>query len=142
MVPPPTTWISAFRLSDAAIHAFAAAMQGVVLEGVGEEPPYPSPDTPVGRVVDIFLLHLSFTCGVEGDGDLDSICKDVARSKVSTEGLSTLNQYLLQRIPYFQGFFGGRVHFSTSIPLLPLKKRLYDEPLLVPRMRGVGGSPH
>ena len=71
-------------LSDAAIHAFTDAMQKVVAAGMVVGIPYPSQAAPVGRVTTIALLHLRFSCGVAGDGDLPPVWEAVDRGKGST----------------------------------------------------------
>ena len=42
----------------------------------------------------------------------------MARAKGHMEGLATFNQTLLIPPPSFHRVFGGRAHFSTSLPLL------------------------
>ena len=84
---------------DATVRAFADVMKGVVTTGVGSYLPYPSSATPAGIVMDVFLLHLQFACGVVGDGDMSSIWEDVARPKGRKEGNSTLNKALMQGLP-------------------------------------------
>ena len=68
-------------LSDDTVHAFAAALQGMVTAGVGEALPYPSPSAPSGRVAKILLFHLCFACRVAGDLDFPPIWEKVARTK-------------------------------------------------------------
>ena len=52
------------------------------------------------------------------DADLPSIWEEEARAKGRMEGLATLNQTLLRGIPSCRRVFGGRAHFSISLPLL------------------------
>ena len=73
MVPPPEIGLAELGLSDATLHAFAAALQRVVTVGVGAPFPSPSPEASTGKVLTIPLLHLCFICGVAGDGDLPPI---------------------------------------------------------------------
>ena len=73
MVPFPATGLAALVLSDSALHAFTVDLQGVVEAGVSTAVPSPSPYTPAGKVVTLFLLHLHFACRVAVDGDLTPI---------------------------------------------------------------------
>ena len=45
--------------------------------------------------------------------------------KGTMEGLTTLNQTLLRGLPSYCKVFGGRAHFSTSLPLLDFIKNVY-----------------
>ena len=73
MRPPPATGLAALGLSGSAIHAFAAALQGVVTTGVSAAVPSPSLSSPTGKVVTFSLLHLRFVFGVSVDGGLPPI---------------------------------------------------------------------
>ena len=73
MGPPPETGLATLGLSDAAIHAIAASLQGVVAVGVGAALTSPSPEAPTGKVVTLSLLHICFVCGVSVDGYLPPI---------------------------------------------------------------------
>ena len=48
----------------------------------------------------------------------------VALGKGNIEGLATLNQALMRGLPSFWRVFGGRAHFSASLPLLALVKKI------------------
>ena len=53
--------------------------------------------------------------------------------KGCTKGLDNLNHTLLRRIPSFRRVFGGRAHFSASLPLLAsIKNLLLLKPSLDP----------
>ena len=105
-------------ISDTTVRTITSALQGVVAARVGADLPSPSPSASSGRVADLSLLHLRFACGVAGDLDLSPIWEEVARAKGRMEGLATFNQTLLRGIPCCRRVFGGRAHFSASIPLL------------------------
>ena len=56
-----------------------------------------------------------------------------------TEGLATLNQALMRGLPSCRRVFGGRVHFSASLPLLALVKNIsLMNPFLDPVCAGGG----
>ena len=82
--------MAALGISDAADHAFAAALQGVVAAVLGAALPFTSPATPSGRVEVLLLLHLRSACGVAGDADLPTIWEELARVKGRMEGPTTL----------------------------------------------------
>ena len=57
------------------------------------------------------------------------------------EGLSTLNQALMRGLSPCCRIFGGRAHFSASLPLLAFVKNLsLLNPSLDPTCTGGGGS--
>ena len=58
IVPPPATGLGALGLLDATIHAFAAALQEVVLLVVVAALPCPSPSAPEFKVAIVLILHL------------------------------------------------------------------------------------
>ena len=60
------------------------------------------------------------------------------------EGLATLNQDLMQVLPSCCRVFGGRSHFSASLPLLVFVKNvsLLNPPLYPPLFWGGGGGSH
>ena len=118
------TGIAALGLSDATLQAFAAAMQSVVTAGVVAALPSPSPAAPGSKVARLSLLHLRFACGVAGDDDLPPLWEAVALGRGKTEGLATLNQALMRGLPSCRRVFGGRAHFSASLPLLALVKNV------------------
>ena len=117
--PPPATWTGIMSLSDADIHDFTSALQGVVMEWVEAALPSSSLAAPVGRVVTLLILHLRFACGVAGDGDMPPIWEAVDRRKCSTEGLATLNQTFMRGLRYCCRVFQGREHLSTPHPPPP-----------------------
>ena len=94
-------------LPDAAVHAFADALQGVVVAVVVSSIPSPSLAALAGRVATLSLLYLRFACGVSVDGDLPPIWEVVARLKGRVEGLATLNQTLMRGLPSCCRLFGG-----------------------------------
>ena len=71
----------------------------------------------------LLLLHLCFACGVAGDRYLPTIWEAVVWRKVSTEGLTTLNQNPLRGVPSYYRDFWVRAHFSASLTLLELVKK-------------------
>ena len=89
--PSPSTVLAALGLSDSALHALSAALQGMVSDGVSAS--VPSPDTPAqtGKVTTLSLLRLRFAYRVAADWDLPRIWEAVAQEKWRMEGLSTLN---------------------------------------------------
>ena len=86
--------------------------------------PSPAPSDPTGKVATLSLLHLRFACGVAVDVDLPPIWEEVARVRVKMEGLATLNQALMRGLPSCLQVFGGRAHFSASLPLLVFVKNV------------------
>ena len=72
----------------------------------------------------LLLLHLLFTCGVAGYAGILPIWEEVSRVRGRTEGLSTLNQTILRVIPSCWRVFGGRAHFSASLPLFAFVKNM------------------
>ena len=123
-------------LSDATLQAFVAALQ-VVVSAV----PSPLPAAPGVKVACLSLFHLRFACGVAGDNDLPPLWEAVALRRGKTEGLATLNQALMRGLPSFPRVFGGRAHFSASLPLLALVKNVsLLHPSLDPACTGGGGS--
>ena len=140
MQPPPATGLAALGLSESALHAFAAALQGVVVAGVSVAVISPSPSAPTGKVVTLSLLHLRFACRVAVDGDLPPIWEVVTQGKGRMEGLATLNQTLMRGLPSYSRVFGGRNHFSASLPLLAFVKSVsLMKPSLDPEFTGGGG---
>ena len=76
------------------------------------------------------------------DGDLPSIWEAVAQGKGRIEGPATLNQALMRVLPSCCRFFGGRDHFSGSLPLLVFVKNLsLLNPSLDPEYTGGGFTP-
>ena len=139
--PPPATGLAALGLSDSSLHAFLAALQGVVAAGVSAALPYPVTSIPMGKFATLSLLHLRFACGVEVDGDLPPIWETVAQGKERMEGLATLNQDLMRCLSSCSRVFGGRAHFSASLPLLEFVKNVsLLNPSLDPACTGGGGS--
>ena len=61
---PPATGIVDLGLSNSALHAFEAYLQGVATAGVSAELPSPAPSVLTGKVAKLSLLHLRFACGV------------------------------------------------------------------------------
>ena len=119
---------------------FSHAAEGGSGRG-GLSPPFPytSPTTPAGRVVALLLRRLHFMCRVVGVGNWLPY-GGLAREKLITEGMNSLNQTLLQWIPYFWWVFGGRVHLSPSLPLLVFVNNFYlMNPFLDPECVGGGG---
>ena len=66
--PPPATGLAALVLSESALHAFAAALRGMVAAGVSVALPSPASSGLTGKVAILSLLHLRFACGVALDG--------------------------------------------------------------------------
>ena len=95
-MPPPVTGLAALGMSDSALRAFAAALQGVVEAGVSAEVASPALSSPMGRFTKLSLLHLRFACRVAMDGDLPPIWEAVAQGKGRMEGIATLNQALMR----------------------------------------------
>ena len=54
----------------------------------------------------------------QGGEGVATIWEEVSRTKVRTEGMATLNHALLVGVPLCWRVFGGRAHFSSSLPLL------------------------
>ena len=78
MIPPPDTGLVDLGLSDSSLHAFSAALHGVVAAGVSAAVPSPSPSAPTGKFAKLSLLHFQFACRVAVDGDLPPIWEEVA----------------------------------------------------------------
>ena len=91
--------LAALGLSNSALHAFAAALQGVVAAGVSMLVPFPSLSAPTGEVATLSLLYLCFACGVAVEGDLPPNWGAVTQGKGQMGGLSTLNQALVRGLP-------------------------------------------
>ena len=68
------------------------------------------------------LLHLRFVCGVAADVDLPPIWEPVARGRGKMDRLATLNQALMRGLSSCRQIFGGRAHFSASLPLFAFFK--------------------
>ena len=119
---PPATSLADLGLSYSALHAFAAALQGVVVAGVRAAVSSPAPSSPMGKVATLYLIHLRFTCRVAVDGDLPPILEAVSWGKGRMKGLSNQNQALMRGLPSCRRVFGGRAHFSASLPLLTFVK--------------------
>ena len=144
MVPPPTIDLAALILSDTAIHAFTAALQGVLAAGVGAAFPSHYPEAPTRKVATLSLLYLRFVCGVTEYGDLPPIWEALARGIRRTEGMSNLNQALMWVLSSCCWVFEGRAHFSAYSPLLAFTKNIS---LLNPSLEtvctgGEGGGIH
>ena len=122
--PPPATGMGNLVLSDATIHTFSAALQRFMTEEVLVALTPPSPSAPAGKFTTLLLLNLCFMYGVAGDGCLPLIWGAVARVRVRTEGITTLNQNLMRGFPSCYRLFGGIAHFSASLPLLVLLKNV------------------
>ena len=136
-VQPPL----ATGLSKSALHAFAVALQSVVAAGVSAAFPSPAFSVPMGKVVTLSLLNLRFACRVEVDGDLPPIWKEVARRKGMMERLATLNQVVMWGMPSCCWVFGGRDHFSASLPPIAFLENMSLLNLsLDPACTGGGGS--
>ena len=139
MRPPLAKGLASLGLSDCAPHAVTAALQGVVETGVSAEGTSPALSTPTGKVSTLSLLHPRFTCWASVDGDLPTICEAFARGKGRMEGIATLNQALMRDLPSCSRVFGGRAHFSASLPLLALKQNVsLLNPSLDPACTGGG----
>ena len=98
MRPPPDTGLAALGLSDYALHAFAAALKGVLGAGVSVAVTSPSLSALTGKVATLPLLHLCFTCGVAVDGYLPPIWEEVDQGKGMMEGPATLHQALMRSL--------------------------------------------
>ena len=59
-----------------------------------------------------------------GDIYLPPIWEAVAQGRGKTEGLAPLKQAQMRGLLYFRRLFGGRAHFSASLPLLSLVKNI------------------
>ena len=71
--------------------------------------------------------------------DLPPIWEEVACVKGRMEGLDTPNQTLLRGISSYQRVFGGRAHFSASLPFLAFVKNVsLLNPSLDPACAGGG----
>ena len=120
MSPPPATGLAALSISDSALHAFPAALQGMLAAGVSAAVPSPYLSNPTGKVATLSLLHLHLTCRVIVYGDLPPIWEVVTRGKGRMEGISTLNQALMRGLTSCCQIFGARDHFSSLPPCLRL----------------------
>ena len=115
------------------------AMHGVVAAGFIAALPSPVPSGLTGKVATLSLLHLRFACGVAADVDLPPIWESVAQGRGNMDGLATLNQALMRGLPSCRRIFGGRAHFSASLPLLVLVKNvILLNPSLGPACTGGG----
>ena len=94
--PPPSKVLAALGLSDSALHALSAALQGMVSDGVSASVPSPDPPAPTGKVATLYLLRLRFAYRVAADWELPRIWDAVSQEKGRMEGLSTLNQALMR----------------------------------------------
>ena len=61
--PAPSTGLAALGPTESAVHAIAAALQGVVANGVAMALPSPAPAGPTGKVATLSLLHLRLCAG-------------------------------------------------------------------------------
>ena len=111
-------------LSNAVLHAFAAALQGVVAVVVLAALPSPSPTAPAERVLPFLLLHLRFDFLLKVDEYLPPIYEAVARIKFRTEVLANLNQTLMRGRLSCCRVFRGRAYFRSPLPLLALGKNM------------------
>ena len=103
--------------------------------------PSPSLYAPTGKLVTLSLLHLHFLYGVAGDGYLPPILEAVARGRGRMEGLATFNQALMRVLTSCCRVFGGKDHFSTSLPRLTLLQNVsLPNPSLHPACNGGEGS--
>ena len=117
-------------------------MQGVAAAGVTAALPSPVLSGPTGKVATLSLLHLRFVCGVAADVDLTPIWESVARGRGNTDGPATLNQALMRGLSSCRRIFGGRAHFSPSLPLLAFVKNVsLLNPSLDPAYTGGGFTP-
>ena len=116
MRPPSATGLADLGLSDSALHAFAAALKGVVEAGVSATVPSPAPSAPTGKVATLSLLYIRFTCGVAVDGGLPCIWEVVAWGKGWIEGIATLNQFLMRGLPYFSRSSEGGLILAPPYP--------------------------
>ena len=144
MVLPPVTELLALGLYNYAIHTFVEFLKEVVVALVGALLPSPSPEAPTGKVVTRYLLHFCFLCGVAVDGYLPPIWEAVVRGRGRVEGLATMNQALMHDLPSYRRVFGGRTHFSASLPLIAFETNVillnpYLDPVCTRKGRG-GGS--
>ena len=57
-------------------------------------------------------------------GGLATIWEEVSRTNGRAEGMANLNYALMMGVPLCWRFFGGRVHFSYSLPLLSFVKNM------------------
>ena len=114
------TSLSSIGLLGEIIQEFAAAMQGVVAAGVVSALPSPSQSTPMVKVSCYISASpiLCVRCG--GRNKLPTIWDAMTQGKGKTEGLATLKQALMRDLTSFRKVFGGREHFSASLPLLYL----------------------
>ena len=139
MQPPLATGLADLGLSDSALHAFTAALQGVVVDGVSAAVPFPAPSAP--KFATLSLLHLRFACRVAVDGDLPPILKAFTRGNWCMEGLATLDQALMRGLSSCCQVFGGKPRFIASLPLLVFVKNVsLMNPSLDPVFTRGGGS--
>ena len=125
MGPPLVPGLASLGISNAAIYAFASALQEVVVVGGLEYLPSPSPAALSEKVVYLLLIQLCFSCDMLGHGDLLPIWEEVDRVKGCTEGLDTQNKVLLRGVPSCYRVFRGRVHFSASLLQLPFVNNIF-----------------
>ena len=119
-----------------------AALHGVVKASVVLALPSHFLASPGRNVARLSLFHPRFLCGVVGDSDLPPLWEAVALGRGKTEGLATLNQALMRGLPSCRRVFGGRAHFSASLPLLALVKNVsLMNPSLDPACAGGGFTP-
>ena len=76
----------------------------------------PSPVLSAVKVATLSLFHLCFVYRVAGDGDLPPIWEAVAGGRGSMEGMSTLNQALMQGLTSCCRVFRGRANLSPPPP--------------------------
>ena len=124
MRPLPATGLAALDLSESALHASAAALQGLVAARISAAVPSPALSAPTVKVATLSLLHLRFVCRVSVYRDLPPIWEAVVRGNGQMEGLSTLNQSLIRGLPSCCQIFRGRGHLSASPLLLAFVKNV------------------
>ena len=112
--PPPAIGLSAIGMLEYALHAFTAALQGVVAAGFSMAVPSPAASDAMGKIATLSLLNLCFTCGMAVAGYLPPILEAVAQGKGSMERLSFLNQYLRRGLQSYRWFFGGLILVPPS----------------------------
>ena len=78
--------LAALGLLEYAIHAIAADLKDMVVDGVSAEVPSPAPSALTGKVATLSLLRLRFSSGVAVDGGLPPILEAVVRVKRSDGG--------------------------------------------------------
>ena len=82
--PLPYHGLASLGISDAAVHAFSAALQEVVATGVEAALPSHLPAATPGKAKALSLLHLQFACRMAGYVYLSPIWEKVARVKGRT----------------------------------------------------------